>query len=62
MAYYDDYHNAPGWGTQSYRFPTPRLPSYQPQNSWGGLDYYHAHTGLNDKYAQAPAGSAHFRY
>ena len=50
MAYYDLYHNAPGWGTSGYHFATPPVPSYQPQPSWGGLDYYRAHGGFNDPY------------
>lgn len=47
MAYYDYYRSAPGWGTSSYQFVTPRVPSYQPQPNWGGLDYYNAHGGAD---------------
>lgn len=50
MAYYDLYHNAPGWGTSGYHFATPPMPSYQPQPSWRGQDYYRAHGGFNDPY------------
>ena len=50
MAYYDYYHNAPGWGTSQYQFMSPPVPSFQPQPSWGGVDYYRAYGGLADKY------------
>ncbi|KAI5123857.1 hypothetical protein M0805_005674 [Coniferiporia weirii] len=45
MAHYDLYRTAPGWGTSSYQFVSPQIPSYQPQPNWGGLDYYNAHSG-----------------
>ncbi|EJD03177.1 uncharacterized protein FOMMEDRAFT_168216 [Fomitiporia mediterranea MF3/22] len=48
MAYYDAYRNAPGWGTSNYQFLSPMQPSYQPQPSWTGVDYYRAHGGLAD--------------
>ena len=49
MAHYDYYHNNPYWGTQQYQFVSPPMPSYQPQPSWGGADYYRAHGGAADK-------------
>ncbi|KAI0766825.1 hypothetical protein BD413DRAFT_614829 [Trametes elegans] len=43
MAY--DYYrtSAPGWGTSQFQFGAPWAPSFQPQPSWGGLDFYNAH-------------------
>ena len=50
MAYYDLYHNAPGWGSSGFQFVSPPVPTYQPQPTWGGLDYYRAHGGMSDPY------------
>lgn len=47
---YAYYNQAPAWGTQSYHPGKPPTPAYQPQPSWGGGDYYRAHTGSNDEY------------
>jgi hypothetical protein len=54
MAYYSYYQtHAPHWGQQQYAnqvanqsFVAPPVPSYQPQPSWTGQDYYAAHYGL----------------
>ena len=54
MAYYNYYQNQyPYWGQQQYAnqysnqaFTAPPVPSYQPQPSWTGQDYYAAHNGL----------------
>ncbi|KAI5889747.1 uncharacterized protein SCHCODRAFT_02635496 [Schizophyllum commune H4-8] len=32
-----------GWGTNQYQFGPPPTPGFQPQPSWGGLDFYRAH-------------------
>ena len=42
---YSYYNQAPMWGTQAYQLAMPPAPGYQPQPSWGGLDYYRAHLG-----------------
>ncbi|KZS98377.1 hypothetical protein SISNIDRAFT_462344 [Sistotremastrum niveocremeum HHB9708] len=52
MAYYSyyqntsPYHNA--WGTPAYQFQAPPVPSYIPQPSWRGQDYYQAHANSQD--------------
>lgn len=53
MAYFNYYQaQYPGWGQQQYAnqyanqaFVAPPVPSYQPQPSWTGQDYYTAHYG-----------------
>ncbi|KAL7281091.1 hypothetical protein ACG7TL_004395 [Trametes sanguinea] len=43
MAYQYYQTSLPGWGTSQFQFGTPWAPSFQPQPSWGGLDFYNAH-------------------
>ncbi|KAF8908808.1 hypothetical protein CPB85DRAFT_1308804 [Mucidula mucida] len=52
---YSYYHSVPGWGTNQFQFGAPPAPTFQPQPSWGGLDYYraHAHTPDPDLYGHA---------
>jgi len=40
---YNYYRNGGGWGTNQYQFPAPLAPNFQPQPSWGGMDYFQAH-------------------
>ncbi|KAK0241982.1 hypothetical protein EDD85DRAFT_422283 [Armillaria nabsnona] len=40
---YAYYHQAPGWGSNQFHFGAPPAPTFQPQPSWGGMDYYRAH-------------------
>ncbi|KAG7446460.1 uncharacterized protein BT62DRAFT_119239 [Guyanagaster necrorhizus] len=40
---YAYYHQAPGWGSNQFHFGAPPAPTFQPQPSWGGIDYYRAH-------------------
>ncbi|KAJ2913478.1 hypothetical protein MD484_g6946, partial [Candolleomyces efflorescens] len=39
------YYQQPGqpWGATQYQFGPPPPPSFQPQSTWGGLDFYRAH-------------------
>ncbi|KAF9505211.1 hypothetical protein BS47DRAFT_563721 [Hydnum rufescens UP504] len=50
MAYYGYYQQTPHWGQASYANQynqlAPPLPSYQPQPTWTGQDYFSAHYGL----------------
>ncbi|KAF8332046.1 uncharacterized protein EI90DRAFT_916672 [Cantharellus anzutake] len=56
MAYYNYYQShVPYWGqqqyaqqlmAQGYQFAAPPVPTYQPQPSWTGQDYYQAHYRL----------------
>ncbi|KAH7108124.1 hypothetical protein BKA62DRAFT_681137 [Auriculariales sp. MPI-PUGE-AT-0066] len=48
MAYYSQYQAMPGWGSQQYAFAAPPAPTYQPQPTWRGADYYSAHYGQPD--------------
>ncbi|KAI0666597.1 hypothetical protein C8Q78DRAFT_436753 [Trametes maxima] len=43
MAYNYYRTSAPGWGTSQFRFGTPWVPTFQPQPTWSGLDFYNAH-------------------
>ncbi|KAI0373482.1 hypothetical protein BV20DRAFT_1033814 [Pilatotrama ljubarskyi] len=43
MAYNYYRTSVPGWGTSQFQFGPPWAPSFQPQPSWGGLDFYNAH-------------------
>jgi hypothetical protein len=45
MPYQNYYQSAAPstWGTSNFRFGSPPTPGFQPQSSWGGLDYYRAH-------------------
>ncbi|EIN11738.1 hypothetical protein PUNSTDRAFT_131893 [Punctularia strigosozonata HHB-11173 SS5] len=45
---YSYYQNAPGWGTSQYQFRPPPAPTFQPQPTWGGLDFYQAHAPSPD--------------
>ncbi|KAL0956120.1 hypothetical protein HGRIS_002287 [Hohenbuehelia grisea] len=46
---YNYYRTAqPGWGTSQFQFGAPPVPAFQPQPSWGGVDYYRAHAGSPD--------------
>lgn len=45
MAYYQYYQSQPNYGTSAYQVVMPPTPSYQPQPSWTGSDYYRAHAG-----------------
>ncbi|KAJ3988274.1 hypothetical protein F5890DRAFT_521777 [Lentinula detonsa] len=41
---YSLYRDRPSWGTNQFRFDLPPpAPSFQPQPSWNGLDFYSAH-------------------
>jgi len=44
----DYYRNAGGWGTNQYQFPAPLAPNFQPQPSWGGMDFFRAHAASPD--------------
>ncbi|GLB37264.1 hypothetical protein LshimejAT787_0403150 [Lyophyllum shimeji] len=35
--------NSPGGGTSQYQFGPPPPPDFQPQPTWGGMDFYRAH-------------------
>ncbi|KAH9851334.1 hypothetical protein C2E23DRAFT_733076 [Lenzites betulinus] len=43
MAYNYYQRSVPGWGTSQFQFGSPWVPSFQPQPSWGGMDFYRAH-------------------
>ncbi|KAH9032642.1 hypothetical protein EDB84DRAFT_1561913 [Lactarius hengduanensis] len=43
MAYSYYRSHAPGWGTQQFQLGAPPMPSYQPQSTWTGQDFYSAH-------------------
>jgi len=43
MAYEYYQSRGHGWGTDQYEFVPPPRPSFQPQPSWGGYDYFRAH-------------------
>ncbi|KDQ21954.1 hypothetical protein BOTBODRAFT_169123 [Botryobasidium botryosum FD-172 SS1] len=43
MAYYQYYQQQPNYGTSSYQLVQPPSPTYRPQPSWTGSDYYRAH-------------------
>ncbi|KAI1783737.1 hypothetical protein LXA43DRAFT_1045238 [Ganoderma leucocontextum] len=44
MAAYDYYRNSlPGWGTPQFQLGAPPMPTFQPQPSWTGLDFFNAH-------------------
>lgn len=45
---YNYYRNRGGWGTNQYQFPAPLAPTFQPQPSWGGMDYFRAHAESPD--------------
>ncbi|CCA70908.1 hypothetical protein PIIN_04844 [Serendipita indica DSM 11827] len=50
MAYYGYYQqNAPGWATSNYDLPPPPMPAYNPLPTWGGYDYYLAHSGDTER-------------
>ncbi|KAJ3975218.1 hypothetical protein EV361DRAFT_890190 [Lentinula raphanica] len=45
---YSLYRERPSWGTNQFRFDLPPpAPSFQPQPSWNGWDFYSAHAGSN---------------
>ncbi|KAH8109351.1 Piwi domain-containing protein [Phellopilus nigrolimitatus] len=48
MAYYDYYRGGPNWATAQWQSMVPPTPSFQPQPSWGGLDFFRARSGLAD--------------
>ncbi|KAH9983630.1 hypothetical protein BJV74DRAFT_849762 [Russula compacta] len=50
MAYNYYRSNAPGWGTQQFQLGAPPLPSFQPQPTWTGQDFYSAHAMGYDPY------------
>ncbi|KAI0780292.1 hypothetical protein C8Q74DRAFT_755697 [Fomes fomentarius] len=44
MAAYDYYRSSvPGWGTSQFQFVPPPMPTFQPQPTWTGFDFYNAH-------------------
>lgn len=43
MAYQYYQSRGRGWGTDQYEFVPPPPPTFQPQPSWGGYDYFRAH-------------------
>lgn len=43
MAYYQYYQQQPNYGTSSYQLVQPPSPTYRPQPTWTGSDYYRAH-------------------
>lgn len=45
---YNYYRRGGGWGTNQFQFPAPLAPTFQPQPSWGGLDYFRAHAESPD--------------
>ncbi|KAI0360897.1 hypothetical protein OH77DRAFT_1517293 [Trametes cingulata] len=62
MAYNYYRTSAPGWGTSQFQFGQPWAPSFQPQPSWGGLDFYNAHAINPDPslYSSVMARAAEF--
>ncbi|KAF8813651.1 hypothetical protein BYT27DRAFT_7180403 [Phlegmacium glaucopus] len=51
MAYgYYQQSGIPGWGTNQFQFGAPPVPSFQPQPTWGGTDFYRAHASTSDPY------------
>ncbi|ESK92952.1 hypothetical protein Moror_9025 [Moniliophthora roreri MCA 2997] len=44
--YYQQYN--PNWGTNRFQFGAPPAPSFHPQPSWGGIDFYRAHAPSPD--------------
>lgn len=50
MAYYDFYRNGPNWGTGDFQLTAPPAPTFQPQPTWGGLDYFQAYAQQSDPY------------
>ena len=49
MAYLDYYRTNPNWATSQWQSIAPSAPAFQPQPSWGGLDFFRAVSGLNDR-------------
>ncbi|RPD78343.1 hypothetical protein L226DRAFT_531691 [Lentinus tigrinus ALCF2SS1-7] len=43
MAYNYYQTQTPGWGTAQFQFGAPPRPTFQPQPTWGGYDFYNAH-------------------
>jgi hypothetical protein len=51
MAYgYYQHSGMPGWGTNQFQFGAPPTPTFQPQPTWGGTDFYRAHASTSDPY------------
>ncbi|KAH9894853.1 hypothetical protein C8Q73DRAFT_790061 [Cubamyces lactineus] len=46
---YPYYRTAPGWGTSQFQFNAPWVPTFQPQPSWQGFDFYNAHAVNPDR-------------
>jgi len=40
---YSYYRQGPSWGSNQFRFGAPPAPSFQPQPSWQGYDFYREH-------------------
>ncbi|KAG7090851.1 hypothetical protein E1B28_009933 [Marasmius oreades] len=36
------------WGTNQFQFGAPPVPTFHPQSSWGGVDFYRAHAPSSD--------------
>ncbi|EGN99796.1 hypothetical protein SERLA73DRAFT_72584 [Serpula lacrymans var. lacrymans S7.3] len=48
MAYPYYQNNLNGWGTEQLQFGAPPPINFQPQPSWGGLDFFRAHAAVPD--------------
>jgi len=46
---YSIYRECPGWATTQFQFVSPPTPTFVPQSSWCGLDYYNAHCPDGDE-------------
>ncbi|KAJ8077049.1 hypothetical protein PM082_001472 [Marasmius tenuissimus] len=46
-SYYQQYSPS-NWGTNRFQFGAPPAPSFHPQPSWGGVDFYRAHAPSSD--------------
>ncbi|PIL34137.1 hypothetical protein GSI_03848 [Ganoderma sinense ZZ0214-1] len=48
MAYNYYQTQVPGWGTTQFQFGAPPVPTFHPQPSWRGYDFYNAHAASPD--------------
>ncbi|KAF9264224.1 hypothetical protein L218DRAFT_257198 [Marasmius fiardii PR-910] len=46
-SYYQQY-SPTSWGTNRFQFGAPPVPTFHPQSSWGGVDFYRAHAPSSD--------------
>ena len=45
MSYLDYYRQNPSWATNQWQSIAPPMPTFQPQPSWGGIDYFRSAVG-----------------